>query len=76
MSCWGIVGLCWNVICILELQYLNDASIDDRYMEWSVGQLIVCFSRLPVDGTAVPKFVGFVYYVWNLLYFLSAFALY
>jgi hypothetical protein len=53
------VGLCLNVIFIVELQYFNDASIDDRYVEWRVGQVIVCFSRLPVDGTAVSKFVGF-----------------
>ena len=53
------VGLCLKIICILEFCYFNADSEDDQYLDWSVGMVIVCFSRLHVDGTAVPKFVGF-----------------
>ena len=53
------VGLCLKSLCILELCYFNSISEDDQYLDWSVGLEIVCFSRLHVDGSAVPKFVGF-----------------
>jgi hypothetical protein len=52
------VGLCLKIICIVEFCYFNADCEDDHYVDWSVGLAIVSFSRLPVQGTAVPKFVG------------------
>jgi hypothetical protein len=46
-----------NVQCILLLEYFNADSEDDKYLNWSVGLVIVCFRRLSVDGTAVSKLV-------------------
>jgi hypothetical protein len=53
------VGICLKIICILAMYYFNADSKDDQNLDWSVGLVIVCFSRLHVDGSAVPKFVGF-----------------
>jgi hypothetical protein len=37
----------------------NGDSEEDQCLDWSVALVIVCVSRVHVDGTAVPKFVGF-----------------
>jgi len=53
------VGICLKIICILAMYYFNTDCKDDQNLDWSVGLVIVCFGRLHVDGSAVPKFVGF-----------------
>ena len=62
----------------LEFCYFDVESEDDQYLDWRVGLVILCFGRLPVDGTEVPKFVGFefceelyfdiwIYYIFRII---------
>jgi hypothetical protein len=31
-----------------------------KYVDWLVGLVLLCFTRLPEDGTEVTKHVGFI----------------
>ena len=51
----SFVGLCLKIICIVEFCYFIADSEDDQHLDWSVGLVILCFGRLPVDSNAVQK---------------------
>jgi hypothetical protein len=43
---------------MLEFYYFNADSEGDQYLDSSVGLVMISFSRLSVDGIAVPKHIG------------------
>ena len=56
----NIVNICLSALYILEFLYFNSTSEGEQYLDWCVcGLVFVCSSRLPENGTPVPKHVDF-----------------
>jgi hypothetical protein len=66
-----LVKLLYSVVLVFK--HFDDDSEGDKYLDRLVG-LVLCFRRLPEDGSPVPKHVG--NYIPHELYFTVCISLY
>ena len=58
-----------------QISIFNDTSEGDQYLDWCVGHVFPCSSRLPKDGTPVPKHTGVWYLSWIVFYWMRSWLL-